>query len=299
MVEVALVTWSGLPHLGEDGRELARALEARGASVRPAVWSDPSTRWERFDLAVVRSTWDYHRHAARFLEWIGKVERRVPLWNPPHVLRWNSSKTYLAALEARGVRIVPTRFCRGPAAVREALRAGRWPRAVVKPAVSADAYRTVLVEGDAAGRAAAPLPEILEDEEMLVQPYLTEVERSGERSLVFLGGRYSHAFLRAPKLAASPSALLEGAPARPTEAERHAAEEVVRAAPGPTVYARVDLVPDADGPPRLMELELIEPFLGLRSSRGAAERLAELLLEPARRSLPPERDNQVTRSDET
>ena len=40
------------------------------------------------------------------------------------------------------------------------------------------------------------------------------------------------------------------------------------------LYARVDLVHDDDGAPRLLELELTEPSLFLGHSDGAADRLA-------------------------
>ena len=42
-------------------------------------------------------------------------------------------------------------------------------------------------------------------------------------------------------------------------------------------YARVDLVTDPDGAPRLIELELTEPSLFLDHAEGGAERLVEVL----------------------
>jgi hypothetical protein len=62
--------------------------------------------------------------------------------------------------------------------------------------------------------------------------------------------------------------------------ERDLAEQVLRAVEarfglsGPLPYARVDLIHDADGAPRLLELELTEPSLFLGHGAGAADRLA-------------------------
>jgi hypothetical protein len=47
---------------------------------------------------------------------------------------------------------------------------------------------------------------------------------------------------------------------------------------GTPLYARVDLIADSDGEPRLLELEVIEPELYLAASPGAAERFAAALL---------------------
>ena len=64
-------------------------------------------------------------------------------------------------------------------------------------------------------------------------------------------------------------------PRTPSEQERALAERVVAAIPGDVpLYARVDLIPDAQGSPVLLELELTEPSLFLLHSEGAADRLA-------------------------
>ena len=44
------------------------------------------------------------------------------------------------------------------------------------------------------------------------------------------------------------------------------------AAPGPLLYARIDVARDTDGAPRVMELELIEPSLFFPKAPAALER---------------------------
>jgi hypothetical protein len=273
-LRVGLVTWSGLPELSDDDRGLLRALSDRGATAAPVTWGDPAGRADEYDLLVVRSTWDYHLHRPEFLEWVDRIANGPRVWNPPEVLRWNSHKSYLLDLEARGVPVVPTRFCEDASGVPAILEREGWERAVVKPAVSAGGYRTFVIDPRTAADPSGPWRSPGAEPGLLVQPYVPEVEGSGERSLVFLGEEYSHAFLRAPRFAPA-SGLKEGSPIDPAAEELRVARAALRAAPGPTLYARVDLVAD---PPRLMELELIEPALELRLRPGAAEQFAETML---------------------
>jgi hypothetical protein len=70
-------------------------------------------------------------------------------------------------------------------------------------------------------------------------------------------------------------------PRTPSPAELAAAQRVLAAVPGGAdrlLYARVDLIPGADGEPVLIELELTEPSLFLLHAEGAAERLAAAIL---------------------
>jgi hypothetical protein len=65
-------------------------------------------------------------------------------------------------------------------------------------------------------------------------------------------------------------------PRQPTSAQFALAEQVLAAVPGGRerlLYARIDLLPSADGTPVLIELELTEPQLYLGKVPGAADRL--------------------------
>jgi hypothetical protein len=251
------------------------------------VWSDPSVPWSAYDVLVVRSTWDYHLHLAEFLAWVRHASTGSRLWNPAPVLRWNCRKSYLLDLEGRGVPIVPTRICPSVEEAASVARRQGWERFVVKPTVSAGGYHTYRVDARALEVPGGAWRSLAADGDVLVQPYLEAVETAGERSLVFLDGEYSHAFLRAPRLAPT-SPLQEGAPLAPDPVEIQRAREALVAAPASALYARVDLVPDPQAGARLMELELIEPALELRLAPGAAGRFAEAILagpggrEPAR-----------------
>jgi len=46
---------------------------------------------------------------------------------------------------------------------------------------------------------------------------------------------------------------------------------------GPLLYARVDLIPDDEGKPVILELELTEPSLFLEHGPGSADRVADAI----------------------
>ena len=275
------VTYAGLPRLDPDDLLAARALERLGVEVRAAVWDDPSVDWELAGTCVLRSTWDYPQRPQAFVAWLGLVEARTVLWNPPAVVRWNLHKFYLRDLAASGVPVVPTAWLPAGTApgLAELVGARGWPEAVVKPAYGAGTVGVHLFaltpDGLAAAERHANL--LLARGDVLVQRYLPSVEDYRERALVFIGGAYSHAVSKAPFQALLPAGEAGELPAEATPAELAVARLALAAAPGPHLYARVDLVRDEAGAPLLLELELVEPSLFLGMSPQAPGRLAGVL----------------------
>ena len=120
----------------------------------------------------------------------------------------------------------------------------------------------------------------------MVQPYLPEIERSGEVSMIFFGGAFSHAIAKRPQpgdFRVQPEFDGIIAAYRPEPDEHEAAERILAAVEEPLLYARVDLVRGLDGAPQLIELELIEPDLYLSYEGDAGKRFASAALELIRR----------------
>jgi hypothetical protein len=271
-MRIAFATCDEKPGIAPDDLVLAALLGERGARVEPWSWSDAAAPWDDFDLVVVRSTWDYHLQPERFRDWLDARER---LWNPPAVLRWNLDKRYLLDLEARGVAIVPTRLLKRGHDLTEALR--EWPDAVVKPAVSASAFRTWRVR---AGEPRAEAEAVCRERDVLVQPFVKEIQSEGEWSLCFFAGRFSHAIVRRPGAGDfRVQEELGGSVARaePDGALIAAASMALSKAQAETLYARVDGV-RIDGAFHLSELELIEPCLFFGEDRAAAGRFCDAIL---------------------
>lgn len=266
---VALVTSAAHRHLDDDLDPVAAALEALGVAVTIADWHDATLAWDRFDLAVVRSPWDYTTQLEAFLAWSERVAAVTTLANPRPVLAWNTDKRYLVQLAAHGVPVVPTTVLE-PGEARDAAsdQAGdaTWDRAwasaatgaqavagvaagasaggvaadaaavVVKPVVSAGARDTERFDlADAAAAHAHAGALLGAGRAVLVQPYLAGVESQGETALVYLGDRFSHA-LRKGALLVPGVEMVEGLYRReqmaardPASAELDVADQVLDA----------------------------------------------------------------------
>lgn len=276
--DVTIATHAGLPDGTTDDRLLADALIATGASTRFSIWNDTTVDWSEAARTVIRSTWDYHLHADAWFAWLDAAGAVTQLVNPAPVLRWNSRKRYLLDLEAAGVPIVPTLHVdRGGALdLAASLDERGWRDVVIKPAIGASAKGAERFARDAIAGAQAHLDALLTAGDALIQPYQQAVEDQRERSLVFLDGRFSHAFTKPPFLRGIGDGAGES-PHQASNAEVAVACRALDASPAPVTYARVDLVPSPGGA-RLMELELIEPDLGLRLHPPSAAALAAAVL---------------------
>jgi len=271
---LGIVTGDRAPELSEDGQALAAALGERGVDAVPAHWRETES-WDGFDALLVRSCWDYYRHAEAFDAWLEAVAAARPqAYNPPDVLRWNPHKFYLADLADAGVDTLDTVFVeqdedRPLASVPDA---EGWAEAVVKPAVGTSSEGVARVSRDAVAQARSAYEELRDTGDVLVQRFAPEID-DGERSLAFVAGGYSHASSSVPAADDFRSHHSFGGhnePYDPPQAVVDDAAAVVQTAADllgtdreDILYARVDGI-ERGGEFILMELELVEPHLGLR-----------------------------------
>ncbi|MET9864862.1 MULTISPECIES: hypothetical protein [unclassified Streptomyces] len=290
MPRIALVTYDSGPEPSKDQDLplLVRALREAGAEAVAVPWDDPGADWGGFDLAVIRSTWDYSWRAEEFAAWVERCGKLTRLANPPVVVRWNTDKRYLGDLAAAGVPVVPTRYIAPgePAGLPELDGRAEHPEHaeydehaeyveyVIKPTSGAGARFAARYTPDEHETAVRQLARMhAEGFTAMVQPYVRSIDTAGERALQFFGGRLLHASVKGAVLApgtpydADKVAHPDLRPWEPTAAELAVAERALAAVPGGAelLYARVDLVTGPDGEPCVMELELVEPnlFLGL------------------------------------
>ncbi|MFD5227251.1 RimK family alpha-L-glutamate ligase [Streptomyces qaidamensis] len=285
---IAVVTYDprGEEHKDRDLPVLVQALREAGADAVAVPWDDPDVDWAAFDLALIRSTWDYSWRAEEFTAWAERCGKATRLANPVGVVRWNADKRYLGQLAEAGVPVVPTRYF----APGDPVELPAESDFVVKPASGAGARyaaRYPAGERDAAVRQAERMHR--EGFTVMVQPYLSSIDTHGERALQFFGGRLLHASVKGAVLApgtpydADKVAHPDLRPWEPTAAELAVAEKALAAVPGDAelLYARVDLVTGPDGEPCVMELELIEPNLFLHMHPGSVPRVVEAVLAAA------------------
>jgi hypothetical protein len=282
---VGLATCAELPDLYDDDRPLLDALARRGVAAEAVVWDDPDVDWAAYDLVVVRSTWDYSPRRDEFVAWAGSLPRVA---NPAHVLAWNTDKGYLRTLEEAGVPVIPTIWLDPDLHLSKRAVHTRMPAFgdfVVKPVVSAgakDTGRYQPVSAQSRALAINHAKDLLDSgRAVMIQPYVTSVDTSGETCLIFVDGELRHAvrksaLLTGPSRDDAPAYLREEMePARATDAQAdvaYRALDVARKDLGldePLLYARVDLVTGDDGEPIVLELELTEPSLWMRHAGGA------------------------------
>lgn len=285
-LRIALVTAREVPDLDEEGRLLAAALREQGAQVTPEAWDDAGVDWAAYDVAVLRSTWDYAERVEEFVAWAERTAALTRLENPPALVRWSVDKHYLEDLESAGVPVVPSVFLEPGDSPEHRLLGVEH---VVKPAVSAGARDTLRLTEDEADRSREHAARLLgEGRSVLVQPYLSEVDEAGETAVVLINGGLLHAMRKGPLLergaglvedlyAQEEMSVREASPAELEVAA--AAMRVVEARTGgrTPLYARVDLLPTADGPV-VLELELVEPSLFCEHVPGSAEVVAAAVL---------------------
>lgn len=276
---VAFVTTTPAPvEFDTDRPLLDHAAERLGLDTRWVSWRDPDVDWSRFDAVLIRSTWDYHEARDEFVRWADRVDTMSRLHNPAAVVAWNSHKGYLSDLDGWGVPTVPTAVVRPSASetVASIARDRQWSRVVIKPAVGSGALGASRWDADDPASDGA-LVDLLAVGDVLVQPYLAEIE-GGETSVVVLAGQVTHAVTKVPAAGDFRVQLHHGGQERrvePTGDEIELAKRAV-AIVGREIsrvsYARVDCV-TVDGEPRLMELEVLEPSLFLPfAPEGTADR---------------------------
>jgi glutathione synthase/RimK-type ligase-like ATP-grasp enzyme len=242
---------------------------------RVVHWDDPDVDWASFDVAVLRSTWNYTEHLDEFLAWATRTSQVTRLVNPVEVIEWNTDKRYLADLAARSIPTVPTFFAAPGEPIPADAVAGK---VVVKPTVGAGSKGAKLFRDDAEGALAHALSLQSAGATAMVQPYLEGVDEHGETALIFLGGEFSHAARKAAILSQDMSwstglyADEKIVPTTATSEELELAQRIVADLPG-LAYARVDLLPTPDGP-AVLELELTEPSLFLALDPSAPARAA-------------------------
>ncbi|MBC2901549.1 hypothetical protein [Streptomyces cupreus] len=293
MSRIALVTYDPRPEPSHD-RDLPvlrEALAGAGAGADVVYWDDDGVDWGAYDLALIRSTWDYSWRTAEFLAWVERCGKVTRLANPPAVVRWNTDKRYLGDLAEADVPVVPTRYI-APGAAADLPDDHEY---VVKPTSGAGARYAARYTPDQHETAVRHLARMHEEGfTAMVQPYVRSIDARGERALQFFGGRLLHASRKQAVLA--PGTAFDAdkvahpglEPWTPTAGELAVAERALAAVPDADglLYARVDLVDGEDGEPRVMELELVEPNLFLYLHPGSTGRVVEAVLALARAGHP-------------
>jgi glutathione synthase/RimK-type ligase-like ATP-grasp enzyme len=265
-----------------DDEHAVAPLRDQGWSVTTLSWRQTARPWSDFDAVVIRSTWDYWHDVPGFLSVLQDIDRKTRLANPLPLVRWNLEKTYLRDLAERGVGIVPTLW---PDVV-EPGDFGDWAgrlgsdALVIKPVIGANGEDAFRIAADEPLERRVQIAQRYRGRRALVQPFMPRILDEGEYSLFYFAGRYSHAILKTPAAGEFRSQEEHGAevrPVQPPDRLRQRADTALEALEYRPLYARIDFVRDAADDFLLMEQELIEPSLYLRTDPAAPRRFAAAL----------------------
>ncbi len=253
---------------------LSKLLQELGISHQLLAWSDPDVDWSRFTHVLIKSTWDYFDYYPEFMAWLDKLQALgTSVLNSVATLRWNSSKNYLLELKAKGYpcvagQILPKGTVITLDELHDAIQAAVL---VVKPLVSGGAKNTLKISRGAGKEVEQKIASLLQEEDFLVQAYISEIVAVGEYSLIFFNAEFSHAVLKSPAVDDFRVQHYYGGTIQeiqPDSSMLASAQALVDTFAKDSLYARVDGVV-IDGVFHLMELELIEPYLFLGLSEKA------------------------------
>ena len=259
---------------------LKSALENQGLTVDITYWNNPSYDWSKTRSLVFRTIWDYFERFDEFLLWLEEVRHQTQLINSYDLVKWNIDKHYLKELSEKGIKIVPTYFAKKNSKrnLAEIIELQQWKDVVIKPAISASAYKTFKILEETVNSNEKLFKDLLNQRDMLVQPFINTIEKFGEASLMVIDGKFTHAILKKAKPGDFRVQDDFGGTVHdyvPTKKEIEFAEMVIEKCKAKPLYGRVDIVWDNEKNVYLSELEIIEPELWLRNYPKSAESIAE------------------------
>jgi len=265
-----------------DDRLLQDALSAIGLTSVRIDWADPDVDWSRFRCAVFRTTWDYYERVSEFTNWLDRIEKQTRLCNDISLIRWNLDKHYLTDLATKEIPVVNSRFIESGSSItlHQLLDETGWEEAVLKPSVSGGAYHTFRVNRGNADMLQPTVHPLIADKSFLMQPFMDEIQLTGEDTLMIIDGRYTHAVRKVATAGDFRVQDDHGGTVHayePTHQQIDLAERAMVACPSPPAYGRVDMVRDQNGDWVVMELEIIEPELWLRHHPPAASYFAQAI----------------------
>jgi glutathione synthase/RimK-type ligase-like ATP-grasp enzyme len=254
-------------------------MKSLGWDVQTVAWRS-APDWNQFDAVYICTPWDYPQHVAEFKDVLESIEASsAVLFNDLAIVQWNLEKTYMRDMEARGDDIVPSSWYDDfdiedvPGYFTE----HGVDKVVIKPIIGGNAKDTFVLSNPVGKELLGVLSETFKGRRFFVQPFIENIKTEGEYSLFFFNGAYSHAIQKMPKPGDFRVQEEHGADivaCEPPAGLKETALQVFSHIDPLPVYGRGDWVRGPDGRFLLMELELIEPSLYLRTDSQAATRFA-------------------------
>ncbi|WP_029409501.1 ATP-grasp domain-containing protein [Treponema pedis] len=251
----------------KDDLLLQNELQNRGYLADITVWSDTSTDFSEYDLAIIRSCWDYDSRLTEFLRQMKKIENSSLLYNPLDIIEKNSDKRYLLDLQTTGIKITPTVTADN---LNNLNIPSEWKKVVIKPNISASGKDTYRYSIDEEEKIKAACSDIIGKGKLpLIQKYISSIETFGEHSSIVIDGKIT---LTVKKTPAKGGFLIHkhfggsSTSVQTSEKEKSFIRNILSKLESLPLYMRVDYLKDENDNFLLLELEQIEPHLYLTES---------------------------------
>lgn len=275
-MNIALITYQDKgvydsPTVESEDDKLLLFLKVKGLNIEKVIWNDEKVNWKNYQLAILKSPWDYFDLYKDFKIWLNLLEEKsIRLLNPIDIVRWNADKHYLKEIESAGLKITPSIFIGSDDEINLSsyFEEFKTDKLIVKPCVSGGAKNTFKVTADNVEEINEKLKLLIKEEDFIVQPFLSEILECGEWSFIFFNGIYSHTLIKKAKQGDFRVQPAHGGSVHPQNSDQaliETAGEYVKLFAKGCLYARVDGT-FVKNQFLLMELELIEPFLFLNTS---------------------------------
>lgn len=274
------------PPFTPDDQIAVNELRKNGYEVKPIIWNSSIDSLQEFDLIIVRSPWDYKdndENKSRFMQWIGDLEQAgLRVANPAKFMQWLLDKHYLQHISEEGIAVIPTQYYEKGSSINLLEQFEKQGQFVIKPCISAGGMGLYHIKtAYDANKYQDELKDKMQTCSYMLQDFIQEITSNGEWSLIFLGGKYSHALHKKP----GPNSILVHAekggslsfsypPKQNIIDFANAVYEKVFSAfskatqfecdPNLVLYLRLDII-ETNAGPVLIECEGVEPELFFRA----------------------------------
>ena len=281
-MKIGLLSIADLTGFVADDELVVEPLRELGHVAEFVPWQQTGVAWREYGGVIIRTTWDYQHNLQAFLDVLQEIESQTRLANTIAIVQWNADKRiYLRDLEQKGALTVPTLWNDGKI---ESRQVERWfdelesEEIVIKPTVGANAQDALRIRHGE--QDVATLSSLFNKRSYMVQPFMRGITDEGEFSLFYIDGEYSHAILKTPKpgdfrVQEEHGGIIKSI--HPSPGLLAAGQEILKHISTALLYARVDFVRTKKEEFALMELELIEPSLYLRTATHAPRFFAKAI----------------------
>lgn len=251
----------------DEDTQLLDFLKQKNVDIEKVIWDDANVVWDKYQLVILKSPWDYHDNITEFLTWLDMLDdKHIPLLNSTKTIRWNANKRYLKEIEEKGLPVIPTEIqLRNTNFDAGIFDTWKTDKVVVKPCISAGAKDTIVVERTKVDE--LYLNGLFKSDDFLIQPFEPAI-KEGEWSFIFFGGMFSHVVLKVPKENDFRVQHQHGGSIQEPDVSDeliNQAKQYLNVFAADTLYARVDGILK-ENKFYLMELELIEPYLFINNN---------------------------------